>query len=528
MRKKQLSMVTLSVSLSLTLALSACSSKPEATSQPTAEASKGKFDKKLTITAFNSGAFNPGSQMPAREDDPIRQMLEKAVNVDFQMTIPPADQQLAKLNTMIASGDIPDLIFMTSRATAVEYYNQGILADLDKNDLNNYPDLQNRFKPEDWESMKYKGKTIGTPGYELVSGVRGWWLRNDWLTKLNLKAPTTPDELLEVMKAFTFKDPDGNGKNDTYGFAAGVGKDGSLITLGWEQIFWMFGVNPTIVDQVGGKLVFGNTDPRMKEALAFINKMLEAKVVDPDWVSINEAPAIDKKMYSGKIGIIINDWRRMEKANSALMKELSGEIPDWQVIAPPKGPNGDQTIGLKAFQNNSWAISKTAAKDPEKLNRILALLQYWYTDKDFYPWASYGLKTIGWDNVSGSVQRIQENLASKEISEKYRWTSNYSLPRRTNDDLFFNFTNPKTAEFQKINLTYVKANTTNPYILPDPTDTKLSERNKFTNESLLKFMMGKDPLTKWDDYLAALDSKFDYAKYKDLVAKQLTEAGVMK
>ena len=48
----------------------------------------------------------------------------------------------------------------------------------------------------------------------------GILIRKDWLDKLGLKVPKTTDEFFEVMKAFTFKDPDGNGKNDTYGLGA--------------------------------------------------------------------------------------------------------------------------------------------------------------------------------------------------------------------------------------------------------------------------------------------------------------------
>lgn len=525
------------------MALSACNSnkqanKNESTSEPSqsASAEPGKFDKKLTIKAFNAGAFNPTTQMPDRENDPIRQMLEKAVNVDFQMTILPPDQQKAKLNSMIVAGDIPDMIFMTDRASAVEFYDQGIIAGLDET-LKNYSELQNRFKPAEWEAMKYNGEMIGTPGYEFVSGVNGWYIRNDWLTKLNLKAPTTPDELLEVMKAFTFNDPDGNNKNDTYGFAPGLSKEGIIspvnnggtnAALGWSAIFWMFGVNPGVVDQINGELVFGSTDPRTKEALEFINKMLDANVVDPDWVSTTDGVAIEKKFLAGKSGIVITDWRSMEPAGQEKIKAVINEVPDWTVIAPPKGPHGDQILSLKPFQNNSWAISKEAAKDPEKLSRIMELLQYWYTDQEFYKWACYGVKSIFWDEVDGKVQINQENKADNETIEKYRWATNYALPRKANDATYFNFLNPQTIEFQKTNQASTKENTTNPYVLPDPSDTKYADRIKYMNEMLLKFMIGKEPLSKWDDYLATLDSKFDYVKYKEHTTKQLQDAGVLK
>ena len=40
-------------------------------------------------------------------------------------------------------------------------------------------------------------------------------IRQDWLDKLGLKAPTTIDEFEEVIRAFTEDDPDGNGQKDT-------------------------------------------------------------------------------------------------------------------------------------------------------------------------------------------------------------------------------------------------------------------------------------------------------------------------
>jgi putative aldouronate transport system substrate-binding protein len=41
--------------------------------------------------------------------------------------------------------------------------------------------------------------------------------RQDWLDKLGLKAPGNYRGFVQVAKAFTEQDPDGNGQNDTYG-----------------------------------------------------------------------------------------------------------------------------------------------------------------------------------------------------------------------------------------------------------------------------------------------------------------------
>ncbi|MDD9271202.1 extracellular solute-binding protein [Paenibacillus sp. GCM10023248] len=515
--------------VALGLLLSACSSGQTLTPSPSPGAGSpapndNRFAKQMKLTVFNSGAFNPGAAMPPREEDPIRQMLEKAVNIDLQYMIVPGDQSAAKLNTLISSGDIPDLMFMSNRQDAIQYYNQGIALDMDE-PLKAYPELRNRFSATQWDAVKNKGKTFGIPAYDVASGFQAWWIRNDWLKKLGLKQPTNPDELLEVMKAFTFKDPDGNGKDDTYGFIGGVGKDGSIGNQGWDSIMLMFGITPSDTQYSDGKLIIGSEDPRLKEALTFINKIIEAKVVDPDWVSMNESASRDAKMFKGKGGIVLNDLRRMEPSGQAKMKEVGGEVPEWTVMAPPKGPRGDQTAGYEAFQNNSWLISKVAAKDPAKLTRILDFLNYWYTDKELYPYVAYGLKGTQWDLVDGKAKRLN---VSPDVTNKTLWITNYFMPRRVDDPIFFNFLNPQTAEFRQNNLKYIQPNKITPYVVADPADPLYNDRKKYVNEMVLKFMTGKEPLSNWDSYVNTLNSKFELGKFKELTTKQLQEAGIIK
>lgn len=501
-------------------------SSPSSSASAQSDASKPS-EKKLVVTMFHAGGFSPANPIPTNKDeDPLHQMLEKSANIDLQITFVPNDQAKQKLNTMVSSGDVPDLIYMSDRPTAVQYYDQGIIADINSI-LNEYPTLKENYPDHVWNALKYKGKLLGTPGYELVQGIRGFWIRNDWLRKLNLKTPTTSEELLEVMKAFTFNDPDGNNKNDTYGYVMGVQKSGELIGLGIDPLMLMYGVSPTGIDLKDGKPVINSVDPRMKEALGYINKMKEAKVVDPDWVTITDNAGIANKFISGKVGIVVNDWRSMELDNQAKIKEASGELPDWVLIPPMKGPYGDQFSTNTNPQSNLWSISAKAAKDPEKLKRILTMLQYWYTDKEAYPYFAYGIKGINWDLVDGKPVINQQNKANKEMQDKYRWMNNYANNRRASDALYFNYTNPKTVEFRELNQQYIKPLGVDPFVTPDPTDTLWEDRKKFINESLLAFAIGKNSLDNWDNYLKTLDAKYSFQKYQAYIKNNLKDQGLV-
>lgn len=528
MQRKKVSFTVLAAIVGLGALLSGCADKEEvksaASSSPQSE--NNKFATKMKITMFNQGTFNAAAPIPPREEDVQRQMLEKAVNIDLDMTIPQAGQATTKLNTLIAGGDIPDLLFLKSRADLAQYYDQGVLADLTPY-LDQFPELKKRFGADSWDATTYLGKTIGVPGYDNVNGIsRSFFIRNDWLKKLGLKMPTTPDELFEVMKAFTEKDPDGNGKNDTYGFIGGMNKEGNLQTYGFDSLMWMFGVNPpSAIDVKDNKPVYLFIDPKMKEALAYINKMMTAKVVDPDWVTMNTPDLLDQKLFKGKVGFMIRDARRLEPDYQQKMKEIGGEVPEWIVIPPMKGPYGDQIVERKSFQGNSWAISKKADKD--KIIRILSMLEYMFTDKEAYPYFAYGIKGIQWDIVDGKVKNKNSEL-SKEVKEKYLWVDHYRMPRRGDDAEYFSFQNPKTAEAFTNNQQYVGLTLPGNLLTADPSDTMAADRTRFINESLVKFMSGKDPLTNWDTFIKTLDTKFDMQKYKDTAVKQFKEAGLIK
>jgi putative aldouronate transport system substrate-binding protein len=532
MQRKKVLFPILAAVVGLGTVMSGCGGKDIADSAATTAASgspkaeANKFANKLKITMFNQGTFNASAPVPPVEEDIQRQMLEKAVNIDLGMIIPQAGQATTKLNTLIAGGDIPDLIFLKTRTDLAQYYEQGVLADLTPY-MEQFPELKKRFSSDSWDATKYKGKTIAVPGYDNVNGmINSIYIRNDWLKKLNMKVPTTPDELLEVMKAFTDKDPDGNGKNDTYGFVGGMNKEGTLTSYGFDTLMWMFGVNPPgAIDVKDNKPVLLFIDPKMKEALTYINKMMEAKVVDPDWVTMNTSDLLDQKLFKGKVGVMVRDARRLEPDAQQKMKELGGEVPEWVLIPPMKGPYGDQILERKTYQSNTWAISVKA--DKEKIIRILSMLEYVFTDKEAYPYFAYGVKGIHWDLVDGKVKNKIPEL-TKEVKEKYSWVDHYKFPRRGNDAEYFSFKNPKTVEAFENNQKYVAPTLPGASLTADPNDTKAAERVRYINETLVKFMSGKEPIANWDTYIKTLETKFDLQKYKDNVTEQLKALGYIK
>ena len=136
-----------------------------------------------------------------------------------------------------------------------------------------------------------------------VDGVDVMWLRKDWLDKLDLEAPTTVDELMNVVEQFTVGDPDGNGENDTYGI--GVAGSPNLFNGNYGSLkgfFDAYNAHPTIWYEKDGQLVYGGIQEECNDALSAINQMYENGWINPEF-GVMDSTKAGEAAASGKCGI---------------------------------------------------------------------------------------------------------------------------------------------------------------------------------------------------------------------------------
>ena len=104
------------------------------------------------------------------------------------------------------------------------------------------------------------------------------WINQEWLDKLGLKAPTNNDELVEVLKAFRDKDPNGNGIKDEIPLFAPKNVGGGIAWL--VNLFVYFNESRQfLVDENTGKLTHVRTTDEYREALKFIKMLSDEKLL---------------------------------------------------------------------------------------------------------------------------------------------------------------------------------------------------------------------------------------------------------
>ncbi|WP_119583626.1 ABC transporter substrate-binding protein [Streptomyces europaeiscabiei] len=128
------------------------------------------------------------------------------IRIDYQPVIN-FDQQL---QSRASTRDLPD-VMINDTALMGSYQSQGLLKPIDPAAIEGHDQITDRT----WAStVGIDGEHYGIPYSRQAQTLM---IRKDWLRKLGLKAPTTWAEMLAVAKAFADRDPDGDGRKDTYG-----------------------------------------------------------------------------------------------------------------------------------------------------------------------------------------------------------------------------------------------------------------------------------------------------------------------
>lgn len=235
------------------------------------------------------------------EGDGREEVLAKykeLTGVTLELEQPPHNQYYEKVNLAFASGDLPDVIELSpaDNSAFLTYSSQGALADI--TDLVAQSEPLSKANPAIPDGVRIDGRLYGFPN-DIASGTLTY-CRKDWLDKLGMKAPTNYDEYLEMLRAFTFKDPDGNGKDDTKGFT-GAGLD--AITDNYRYILDFMQDAVPAMQYKDGKWVDGFQEPEMIKAMERISAAYKEGIIDKDIIT-NKTSTAREKVINGEVGTI--------------------------------------------------------------------------------------------------------------------------------------------------------------------------------------------------------------------------------
>ncbi len=303
------------------------------------------------------------------------QIIEEKGNFDLTFNVLPAAEFDTKINLMVAAGgaDLGD-VMMTNNfkdANVYAFAQAGAIVPLTKY----YKDPDASYYST--EALKRTGVNflpqITSPDGEIYGLPRynqsisneypaKLWMFTEWLNKLNLKAPTTPDELYNVLKAFKTKDPNGNGKADEIPMA------GSTYDDYWRRGLmcpFVYAGDTDYFTVENGKLGLAYTTEGWKEGLHYIKKLMSEDLLTP--LSLTQDSKALLALTGNKetiVGSFIN------VGLTSCINAKDPRVMQYDGVAPLTGKNGTQYAMYKegvAF--NGMLVSKNC-KDVDAAFRL--------------------------------------------------------------------------------------------------------------------------------------------------------------
>lgn len=468
-------------------------------------AAKNSEQKKIRLEVIGTG-----SGLPTPDKDIIKQELDKALNIDLNLTLYPSnDDYLNQLNVRIASGNYPDLFLVGSQQMRT-FSDQGLLLDLTK-----YKDKLTNVVNFIGENSLKKGMVNGkifalAKAPSIPTGT--YWIRKDWLDNLGLKAPTTIEELKAVSIAFTEKDPDGNGKKDTFGLTGASRSLGAFV-----PVFGAFGVTTAgTIYEKNGKVTVSVEDPDFKSALQFIKEFIATGSVDPELLA-NTGLQYQEKAIKGQAGIVNIGWASLTKDEQVKQIHTVNPKAEWVQLAAPKGPGGQYNGSFDEGSTSArYAIPKSLEKDPERLQRVFDLLNYIADPTSGSLLVQYGVEGKHYTKENGKI-----TMTAQASEVGFSWL--YQFLGRPE----LEYLNVKFAQ----QADYIKFENDQPRIkaltgfVAHPEGYNGADADRYMEEEIAKFVYGKRPLDEYDQFLNTLKTTMKYQVFLDAAKKQLNDLG---
>ncbi|MGG4142524.1 ABC transporter substrate-binding protein [Paenibacillus algorifonticola] len=309
---------------------------------------------------------------------------EELTGIKVKFTHPPLGQQKDQFNLLIATKELPDVIYY-NWADAVggpeKMIEDGRIIRLNelidqyapnlKNIIESDPDVKKQIALDDGTIYMFPLLKLDALKLNATSGPI---VRKDWLDKLGLKAPTTIEEWHTVLKAFKEQDPNGNGKADELPFTGNWGP-GNLTKL--HDFSPAFGVIGGF-EMKGGKVAFGPIEPEYKNFLETMAVWYKEGLIDPE-IMTNDGKAFDYKITNHLAGSYLGGVFSGMGKYFNLMRETD---PSFNLTGVPWPQSPDGNAYATFNMNNkvlTYGEAITSSADKDQLKYIVQWMDFNYS-----------------------------------------------------------------------------------------------------------------------------------------------------
>lgn len=450
---------------------------------------------------------NAAATMASLGESKIYQHLEKVTGTKVTWTHPSGEgaQIEEQFNLMLASKKLPDVIernWLSVSRGPDDAIKSGTILRLNElieehapnltQYLNEHPEIRKMITTD--EGNIYSFPFIR--GHEKLMVFFGPIIRKDLLDKTGLPIPETIDEwetVLEAIKELTGEAP----------FMQRI----SDMRIG-NAFIGAFGI-PLDFYNDNGTVKYGSMQPEYKEFLTVMNRWYKKGLLDPDFAAM-DTKLMDSKVTTGKTAAFVSYTGSGIGKYMGLMKD----DPTFELVSTPyptlnKGDNAVWGQRDFAYTGIGAAIT-TAAKNPEQ---IVKWLDYAYGPEG-HNLFNFGIEGVSYNMVDGKqiytdvIMKNPDDLPITQAMAQY-FRSSYNGPFVQDVGYIEQYLELPSQREALVNWEKAKSDMRMPLTTLTAEEGRkkasiMTDLNVYHEEMLLKFIMGTEPLEKFDEYVETL------------------------
>ncbi|WP_219835618.1 extracellular solute-binding protein [Paenibacillus sp. R14(2021)] len=339
------------------------------------------------------------------------------------------------LNTMIASGDLPDTIMLDWNNPAVtKLIKNGMVYSMDELMDKYAPDLKKMLDPDMVKYHSIDGKLWYLPNFyetkdRLTSGVpitpiRPWFIRSDIYKAIGSPKIETTDDLTNALKQAKAKFPKISPVGVEFFDVAKIGFEGSL-----SMDYLIDSFSPKLLeDRVKADKQIVEYPMRNKgfiDAFRYMSQLSRDGLFDPQLL-IYKQEQYEEKLYGAQYAVASQFMNGMYTQYNPKIESTLGKDQKYQALGGVKANGQDPRYPASRLMGWQGFFITKAAKNPE---RIIRFLEYAWSDEgqlDF----RYGKEGETYDMVDGLPQykpEVQELM----LKDNSAWYAKYGFTAST-------------------------------------------------------------------------------------------------
>ncbi|WP_062051176.1 extracellular solute-binding protein [Bacillus sp. JCM 19034] len=478
--KKSLRLLGPFFAIIMLVALIGCSNDASQPSNDSSDSGEGSSedlsDERMEVTIMTT-SFAPD---PVDNSSPALQAIEEYTNMDINLQYVANANYEDRFNVTLASGELPHIMMATKSASFINAARDGAFWDI-TDYLDEYDNLS-QANDIVLNNISVDGRIYGVYRSRPL-GRNAVTINKEWLDNLGLDIPETIDDFYEVLRAFTYDDPNQSGQDDTYGMVV------SEWHGPWDVMQLWFGAPNAWGFDEDGQLKPTFMFDEYREALEFFKKIYDEGLVNEDFAVMDSGQWFDP-IVNGTAGVAIDVADQANRLQNRIKEGYTDDEITLDIFGGVEGPDGLRLMPTPGYAG-MLAISTTAVKTEDELRRVLQFLND-LNDEVPQNLSYNGVEGIHHEIIDGELvltsQQDGGELFDKEVMDLNQFQM--AIP----EERFMK--GPQTALQQKAdqimeeNLEYVIPNPAEPLVSPTYTE-RGTQLDNIMEDARIMYIVGQ-------------------------------------